>query len=48
MKIELKENELLNINGGAWSLGVVGAIIAGGAFIIGLIDGFFRPYPCRK
>lgn len=39
MKIELKEKELLNINGGAWSLGVVGAIIAGGAFIIGVIDG---------
>ena len=48
MKIELKEEELTNISGGAWKLGLVGAIIAGSAFIIGVIDGFLRPYSCRK
>ena len=48
MKIELKEEELTDIKGGAWKLGLVGAIIAGSAFVIGVFDGFFRPYPCRK
>ncbi len=48
MKVELTQEELLNINGGAWKYGVIGAFIAGGAFIIGVIDGFLRPYACHK
>ena len=48
MKVELKDKELLDINGGALSLGLIGGLIVGGAFIIGVIDGIFRPYPCRR
>ena len=48
MKVELNKEELNNINGGAWKLGVIGAIIAGGVFIIGVVDGFLRPYACRR
>ena len=47
MVIELENEQLKNINGGAWKYGIIGAIIAGGAFIIGIIDGFMRPYKCR-
>jgi len=43
----LKEQELMNINGGAkYSLiAVVGAI---GVFIVGVIDGILRPLKCNR
>ena len=47
MKIELTKEELLNTSGGAWKLGIIGAILAAGVFIIGVVDGFLRPYSCR-
>ena len=47
MKIELKNDELTNINGGAWKYGILGALVIAGTFIIGVVDGFLRPYPCR-
>ena len=47
MKIELNKEELNSINGGAWKYGIIGAAVAVGVFIIGFIDGFLRPYPCR-
>lgn len=44
----LNETELKDINGGGFGFGIIigiGAIIA---FAIGIIDGFSRPFPCRK
>lgn len=43
----LSDVELKDINGGAISWHVIGAIVGAGAFIIGVIDGFLRPYRCR-
>ena len=44
----LSNLELKEINGGAinW-LSVVGVVVGVGAFIIGVVDGFLRPYRCR-
>lgn len=44
---KVKEEELLNIEGG--SISVWGAIGIGAAvvFAIGVIDGFFRPLKCN-
>ncbi len=44
----IKENELINVKGGAisWTaVGIGGAIIS---FLIGLIDGYTRPLRCRN
>ncbi len=44
--IELSNSELLKINGGfKWKIGM--ALAAGISFIIGVIDGFIRPLPCK-
>ena len=43
----LSKEELLHINGGIGLAGAI-AIIAAVVFIIGVIDGFVRPLPCRK
>lgn len=43
----LNNEELLNINGGAVSLGVVAIIIAGIVFLVGVADGYMRPLKCR-
>jgi len=42
----LTTKELKTIKGGisAWA---IAGIIAGGVFIIGVIDGFFRPLKCN-
>ena len=49
MKEELTNYELKKINGGAVHWGfVVAGIGAGIAFLIGVIDGYLRPYACRK
>ena len=46
--IKLNDNELLNIEGGAWSLGAVLAVGGFVTFIIGVIDGYVRPLRCNK
>ena len=44
----LSNAQLKEINGGAISwLAVAGVIVGLGAFIIGIVDGFLRPYRCR-
>ena len=44
---ELKEQELKNINGGAFKIGIGLAIAAGVTFLIGLVNGYVRPLDCR-
>ena len=44
---ELKNEELLNIEGGAIKYGGIGALIGAGiVFIIGFVNGIYRPYTC--
>ena len=43
----LKEIELKNVKGGALGSKLLMALVSGGAFIIGLVDGFLRPLKCR-
>lgn len=45
---ELNKDELIKINGGGISLAIGCLIIAGIVFLIGVIDGYVRPLPCRK
>lgn len=45
--IKLKDEELKEISGGAFNIGIVAGIIAGVSFIIGVIDGIVRPLKCR-
>ena len=45
----LKQDELMNVNGGGSTLLTIASAIAGvGIFIIGGLDGFFRPLACNK
>lgn len=46
--MEIQENELYNITGGAVKSAIW--IIAGGiiTIIVGIIDGFLRPLSCNK
>lgn len=44
----IKKEELLLMNGGSISLTAGLLIVAGITFLIGVIDGFLRPYACRK
>ncbi len=47
--MELLNNEnMLSVNGGALSAGAWLGIGAGIVFLIGVIDGFLRPYKCRS
>lgn len=43
----LTTEELLDINAGAVSWGLVAAIAGAVVFIIGVIDGYIRPLKCR-
>ena len=44
--IELTSDELLMINGGfKWKIGI--ALAAGISFLIGVVDGYLRPLPCK-
>ena len=43
--VELNREELSKVNGGGW--GLIIAIIGGISFIIGIFDGYTRPYKCR-
>lgn len=44
---ELTNFELQNISGGSISWAAIFGAIAGGVFLIGVIDGYLRPYQCR-
>lgn len=44
---KLDNKTLMNINGGALSIGAMIAIGGAITFIIGLLDGFIRPLKCR-
>ena len=44
---QLKNEELITINGGAVKVGVIIAIISTLISIVGIIDGFFRPLKCN-
>lgn len=44
---QLDKKELQGIRGGAMSLSLGLAIAAGIVFVIGVIDGYIRPLPCR-
>lgn len=43
----LKDKELMCVEGGAVKLSVVFGIAAGVTFLIGVIDGLFRPLKCN-
>ena len=46
--MELTNNELMNISGGAIHWGVALGVIFGiSAFVAGVVDGYLRPYKCR-
>ncbi len=45
--IELTNVELQKINGGGFSWAALFGIISGGIFLIGVLDGYLRPYACR-
>jgi hypothetical protein len=44
----LNKEYLKNVKGGALGSKLIMALISGGAFIVGLIDGFLRPLKCRN
>lgn len=44
----INETELSNISGGAIHWAVIGFAIGAFAFIAGVVDGYLRPYGCRK
>ena len=46
-KMQLNDNDLMAINGGAIKWGVIGLIVGASAFIAGIIDGYLRPFKCR-
>lgn len=43
----LTHEELKMTVGGGFNLGLAALIGAGITFVIGLVDGFIRPLPCR-
>ena len=49
MNNELTDYELEKLKGGAvhWAL-IAAGIGAGISFLIGVVDGYLRPYACRK
>jgi lactobin A/cerein 7B family class IIb bacteriocin len=44
---KLNDDELKQINGGGFHIGLGILIGAGVSFIIGLVDGYIRPLACR-
>lgn len=44
---ELNKQELKQIHGGGVSLGAGLLIAAGVVFVIGVVDGYFRPLKCN-
>lgn len=47
--VELNKQDLQAINGGGAGIAIAfGLIAAGIAFLIGVFDGYVRPYKCRS
>ena len=44
----LDNKELETIKGGGISWGILAGLVSGGIFLIGVVDGYLRPYKCRK
>ena len=44
----INHKELKEVRGGAFGSKLLISIITGGAFLIGLVDGFLRPLKCRN
>lgn len=44
---ELTKNEMINANAGGLSAGAIAAICAGVSFLVGILDGYVRPFKCR-
>lgn len=44
---KLDNEELKQINGGGFHIGICVAIISGITFLIGAVDGYIRPLACR-
>jgi len=44
----LKNNELIEIKGGALRIGLATLIAVVTAVVIGIVDGIRRPLPCRR
>ena len=47
MNKTLTNKELLDVSGGAAKFGIAAAIVGTISFLIGVIDGFLRPFKCR-
>ena len=45
--IEINNDELRQVDGGAFNVGIAVAIAAGITFIVGVIDGIVRPLKCN-
>ncbi len=45
--MQLTNKELMNVTGGAATWAVAAGIGAAIVLIIGVIDGYFRPFKCR-
>ena len=43
----LAKEELISINGGSISYGVVALLIGGAIFLVGVVDGYVRPLKCK-
>lgn len=44
---KISDLELKKINGGGFSIGIALGVGAGVTFLVGMIDGLFRPLKCR-
>ena len=44
---KLNNQELETIKGGGLSWAAIAGIVSGGIFLIGVLDGYLRPYKCR-
>ena len=44
---KMSDKELMTIDGGGFNIGVATGIVAGVAFLIGVLDGIIRPLKCR-
>ena len=45
---QMEKEELKTINGGGSCIVTGAIVVAGIVFLVGIIDGFLRPYKCRE